>query len=539
MVRKVLVAVILGVLGYGLIRLFFPGNSSPAREPLAAMYGDDSILQRPPDSVMASAGPQYKLGKLGEFFLGKHYRSVWEVPVKAQVFHMSQMEGGLQIEKLGGGMQTTSLTLTDSLGRRFALRSLDKDPISVLPPFWRRTFVGDLVRDQVSATNPYAALVVAPLAEAAGVFHTWPRLVYVMPSDQEFKSYAEQFGNKLFLMEEKFTTKASLSQAFGDATDVLDTKDVLQRRYQASTHHIDQWAFAKARLLDLVISDWDRHEGQWDWAEYRQGKEVWYKPIPKDRDQALCRYDDGVIPWLASRRFAARKFESFHPQYNDVFGLTINAAFLDARALPEVTLIDFKRLARELQRALTDEVLQKAARQLPPPVYALVGDDTYQTLRSRVRLLPQAAEEYYKILAQEVSVVGSDEPERFVIKRLSQGRTAVEVYRLAPRSTNGARIYSRTFFATETQKIRLYGLGGDDVFEISGQVEEGITLTLWGGTGKNRVTDTSLVPGWRKKTVIRPSQGGEMLVHGSEETENKSRNEVQARDSFIRFRPDK
>ncbi len=24
-------------------------------------------------------------------------------------------------------------------------------------------------------------------------------------------------------------------------------------------------AFAKARLFDMIIGDWDRHEGQWRW----------------------------------------------------------------------------------------------------------------------------------------------------------------------------------------------------------------------------------------------------------------------------------
>ncbi|GGK84127.1 hypothetical protein GCM10011405_35040 [Rufibacter glacialis] len=469
---------------------------------MPAFLGNASLLNNPHDSVRVSAGSHYQISKVGAFFLGKHYRDVWAVPVKAKVFHMKEFQGGLLIEKLGGGMQTTSLTLTDTLGRRFALRSLDKDPISVLPPFWRKTFVGAFVRDQISATNPYAALVVAPLAEAAGIFHPSPQLVYVLPADQSFKQYSNLFGNKLFLLEEKFSTKTSLTEKFGAASDLVSSEEMLQQRFGSSRHRIDQWAFARARLLDLLISDWDRHEGQWDWAVYAQENEFWYKPVPKDRDQALCRYDDGLIPWLATRKFAARKFESFHEEFKDVFGLTINAAFLDARALSEVSLVDFRRLAREMQLALSDSVLREAVRQMPPSVYDLVGEDTFQKLRSRRQLLVQTAEEYYKILAKEVAVVGSDEPERFVVQRLSQGRTVVEVFRLGKGNMNGAKLYSRTFFASETERINLYGLKGHDIFDLKGSAAKGSYVYLYGGAGQDQVTDKSTVEGWRKKTVV-------------------------------------
>ncbi|WP_125077792.1 hypothetical protein [Rufibacter latericius] len=514
MKRRILLALVGVLVLYGLVTFFFADPVPDGRIPSSAIFGDNSLLQHPQDCVLVSAGSHYQRSKAGEFFLGKHYREVWAVPVKAKVFHMNEVEGGLSIEKLGGGMQTTSLTLTDKTGRRFALRSVDKDPIQVLPAFWRKTFIGSFVRDQVSATNPYAALVVPPLAKAAQVFHSSPKLVYVLPADQDFKQYSNLFGSKLFLMEEKFTSRASVAKELGAATQVVDTDQMLHRRFQSSRHRIDQWAFARARLLDLLLSDWDRHEGQWDWAAFNQENEIWYKPIPKDRDQALCLYDDGLIPWLATRKFAARKFESFHPKFKDVFGLTINAAFLDARALSEVSLVDFRRLAREMQVALSDSVLRVAAHRLPPPVYALIGEETFQKLRSRRQLLVQTAEEYYKILAKEVAVVGADEPERFVVQRLSQGKTVVEVYRLGKGNINIAKVYSRTFFADETQQINLYGLKGDDIFDISGSAGKGSYVTIYGGAGKDQVTDKSNVEGWRKKTVVVDDKKGVLVQAG-------------------------
>ncbi|MFC6996241.1 hypothetical protein [Rufibacter roseus] len=534
--KKIILRSVIGLIFLlGVAAFFFADQQSGFHAQEATFVRDNSVTQGAPDSVIVSAGAHYIRGGLGEFFLGKHYRRVWGQPVKAKVFHMGDQRGGLRIEKLGGGMQTTSLTLTDSMGRRFALRSVDKDPIQVLPPFWRNTVLGSFVRDQISATNPYGALAVAPLASAANVLHPTPQLVFVMPNDNDFKQYSTLFGSKLFLMEEKFSNKSSLSRQFGNAVDLLDTEEMLVRRYKSNRHRIDQWAYARARLLDFLISDWDRHEGQWDWAEYRHQGETWYKPVPKDRDQAFGRYDDGLIPWLATRKFAARKFSSFHPEFKDVYGLTINASFLDARALSEVTQADFKRLARELQNKLNDSVLRAAVRQFPAEVYELIGEETYQVLKKRLQLLPQAAEKYYDILAEEVAVVGTDEAERFVVHRLSQGRTVVEVFRLSASNTNGAKVYARTFFANETKRINLYGLGGNDLFDLKGYALQGSYVTIYAGDGQNKVTDESEVDGWRNKTVVKGHVNGVEIKPGPE-TEISLKENAAEVPTFIRVR---
>ena len=101
-------------------------------------------------------------------------------------------------------MQTTSLSLIAPNGQTWVLRSLDKDPVNILPPFWRKTFFANLLRDQISASHPYGALVVGKLAEAAGIFHTNPKVVFVPAADTRVRPHRAKMGNKLFLLEEKY-----------------------------------------------------------------------------------------------------------------------------------------------------------------------------------------------------------------------------------------------------------------------------------------------------------------------------------------------
>ena len=462
------------------------------------------------DSVVVQAGKHYDRSRFHNLIWGKHYRPVWAAPVKVAVFDMDTTMGGLEFEKLGGGFQTTSMTLVDKKGRQYALRTLDKDPAEVLPPFWRKTFALNILRDQTSAGNPYGALVAAPLADAAGIPHTTPQLVYVRPHDSNFGEHEARFSDRLYLLENKYDSKKDLTPDLGNARDIDGSETVLHDRFEKNDVHIDQLAFAKARLFDMLIGDWDRHEGQWEWAQYKQDGEIIYRPIPKDRDNAFFRFQDGLVPWLFSRNWGIRKFESFRKDFTDVKALTVNSEFIDKRALSELTQQQFDSLAHVLQSRLTDQVITQSVHHFPDKVFELVGPETIARLKSRREQLPKAAGEFYYILAEEPLVVGTDNEERFVVKRLNNDDTEVAVYR----ESDDAVLYHRIFHRSETELISLYGLGGDDEFEVSGKVSKGIKVKIVGGLGEDEIKDISDVRGWGKKTWIYDTRRGTELESG-------------------------
>jgi hypothetical protein len=472
------------------------------------------------DSVMLIPGKHYQRSGFHHLIWGKHYRHVWAAPVKVRVFDMNRIKGGLQVEKLGGGMQTTSLTLADKSGFTYALRSLDKDPVTVLPKFWQNTFVADVLRDQTSAINPYAALVLPPLATAAGIPHASPELVYVLPADTTFGEHQKLFQNQVFMIEEKYNDNRTITPELGDAVDIASSKKMLKKRFGENNHFIDQKAFAKARLFDLLIHDWDRHEGQWEWAVYSKDGNNFYRPIPKDRDNAFYYFEDGLIPWLFSRKWAIRKFKSFKREYHDVEALMINAAFIDKRALTEITAQEFQDLARELQRAITDEVIEKAVSQYPDTVYRLIGESTKTKLRNRRDNLHKAAQQFYEVLARDALVIGTDQEDKFEVKRLNDEETAVTVYRKA----DGKQVYHRVFRQSETKQITLHGLAEDDEFEVSGEVNKGIRIVLVGGRGEDKIKDTSRVKSWRRKTVVYDTRRGTELEAGPETVDKTTSN---------------
>ena len=454
--------------------------------------GSTEALPATVDSVRVVAGRQYnRHSKLYCLIWGRHYRAVWAAPATVPVLRLATAApGGLTPERAGGGYQSISMTLAGAQGREFALRALDKEPSKTLPKVLRHTFVLNAVRDATSAAIPYGALTVPPLAQAAGVPHSRPRLVYVRQDEQGLGKMSERFQGKVALLEEKYEALASRTPDLATATEFLGGEAMLKNVYALPTCAIDQNAFLRARLLDVWLGDWDRHEGQWSWAAFKEnGGRVRYQPIPKDRDQVYFRFDDGLMPWLASRRFIAPKFHTFKPTYGYVPGLVRQARFIDQRGLSQMTRADFRRMAADLQRRLPDSLIERAMHRLPPAAYALEGPRIGSALKARRQGLPQAADEFYLTLAQEPTVGGTAQAERFVVHRYPDS-TTVRIFSAAlGKLTPGDSLrFRRTYYTTETLELTLEGLGGDDVFEVT-TTEAGkpIPLLLYGGQGRDQL----------------------------------------------------
>ena len=451
--------------------------------------GSAQLLPVLTDSVLATAGRHYnRHSGFYCLFMGRHYRPVWAASIRVPVLSLATAApGGLRPGKVGGGYQSISMTLEGTRQREYALRALDKEPSKTLPKVLRPTFVLNMVRDATSAAIPYGALTVPPLAQAAGVPHTRPRLVYVRADEAGLGLISERFQGKLALLEEKYNALASRTPDVAGATDFNGGEAMLKQVYESPLHYIDQPAFLRARLLDVWLGDWDRHEGQWQWAAFREASgRVRYLGIPKDRDQVYFRFDDGLIPWLAARPFIAPQFQTFRNEYNNIGGLVFQARFIDQRGLSQMTRADFRRTALDLQRRLPDSIVERAMHRLPPAVYALEGRRLGAALRARRITLPQAADAFYLSLAHEPTLGGTAQAERFVVTRYTDS-TTVRIYS-AQKPAGDSLHFQRTYFRGETHNISLDGLGGDDIFEVTTKTTaRPMRLLLYGGTGHDQL----------------------------------------------------
>ena len=164
-----------------------------------------------------------------------------------------------------------------------------------------------MTRDGVSMSHPYAAFALYPMLQAANIHHTRPRLVYI-PGQAALNSFNEDFANDLYLLEERVEGDWKEAPHLGGFSAYRTTAEVKEALQKDNRLKADQRLFIKARLFDILISDVDRHAGNWSWGVADTGVAV-FKPVPVDRDQAFFTHNGlltGISVLLTRRRVTAK-----------------------------------------------------------------------------------------------------------------------------------------------------------------------------------------------------------------------------------------
>lgn len=491
---------------------FFSSENDTANKPLFTQVLpaiDSSSAKKPkfeipvlPDSVTTVPAPYYQANSFKKWLMGANYRGEWTQPVKVKVFDIGKEKGGLKVTKKGGGMQTKTLRLEDKNGQEYALRSVEKFPDATLPEEFRQTIIKDAVVDGISASYPYAALSIPVFSRAAKVPYAEPRLVYI-PDDPRLGYYQKDFANTLAIFEEREPKRYGENKS---------TEKVIEKLREDNDDRIDQKGVLKARLLDMFIMDFDRHEDQWRWNTADTGKGKLYFPLPRDRDQAFF-VNMGRIPKMIRKPWRMPKFQGFRDQAININTFNFNARYFDRTFLNSLTIDQWKAESDTLISEMTDEVIETALKKQPPEVFNISGPQIINTLKQRRKYLQDEALQYYKFLAREVEVVGSDKNEYFEIVNNDDASVDVKVQKINKEGEKKSVMYERRFLPDETKEIRLFGLDGEDSFLVKGVANNKIRIRLLGGDGKDVYTNESQAN--RNRLIVYDIKGDSDQFNGN------------------------
>lgn len=436
------------------------------------------------DTVTIIPSQSYRAGGFHRFLLGSGYRDLWEQPLRVEVLDLASFAGGLAPSERGGGAQTMSLRLTGGDGATYLFRSVDKDAARALDPVLRESLAKDIMQDQIAQLLPSSALVVAPILEAAGVLHAVPRL-YVMPDDPRLEEFRADFAGVLGLVE----VRPDEDAGFAGSDRIVGSESFLERLEDDADNVIDAEDFLRARLLDVMLGDWDRHPDQWRWAAFDSaGLRVW-RPIPRDRDWALSRLD-GMMALAVAGIWP--HYVGFGQNYRSAWRSTWSGRRLDRELLSGVSADTWARVAAELQRRVTDDVIGRAVGRMPEPHRVAIGDRIAAALKRRRDGLAAFALDFYALLAENPDVYGTDEEELARAEVLGDGSVRLTLAAAARDGAQDGRLFfDRTFRPDETADIRVYLRGDDDRFVATGDARTPIIVRVIGGGGDDRLEDRS------------------------------------------------
>lgn len=352
------------------------------------------------DSVTTAVHPEYEdLGKFARFLLGENFRDAWATPSKLPVLQVSDINGGLKMRKLGGGQQTRNLRMKDSTGRQYALRTVEKIPDRVLPDEIWTPLTREVMEDAYSSQHPFSALMVPPIANAVDVPHTDPVIGYTAP-DKNLGKYYELFAGNVNLLERWEPYRPTDNYNKG-----------MRKLLHDNDNTFDADNFLKARMLDALIGDWDRHLDQWRFHDMKRGTHKNYLIVPRDRDMVL-NLTQGLVAgfykyFVYSPHIYGFKGSLTRQIKQDLF----KSEFLDAHPANQLNYDHYMALVHKFTDEVTDSVLETSVNKMPEELDPEEEEEILNNLKTRRDEMPESMEKYYKYNNKIVDIRGTNRKE--------------------------------------------------------------------------------------------------------------------------------
>ncbi|UYW02214.1 metallophosphoesterase [Flavobacterium agricola] len=406
------------------------------------------------DSVVVKANEKLNEGGKGHRkWLGENYREEWAADTKLPVFKLSELKGGLVPTQAGGGMQTKSLRLVDPSGKEWVLRNVNKNMELLLPDALRETFAKDVVSDALSGQHPYSALLVPPIAEAAEIPHANPIIGVVAP-DINLGDYAPDFIGKVVLLEER--------EPIGKSDN---TPKLFKNLKKDNDNEVDTDEYFRARLVDVLVGDWDRHQDQWRWAVKKDKKgNRKYSAVPRDRDQVL-HVVDGILPGIAAGPMVMPRLHDFDGEIKKINYFFMAGSDLNSKFLNRYDENSWNAMVNEFVATVTDSVLQAAVQALPESSQKIRGQQIYEQLKQRRDNMPQAMQTYYQFFNRIVDIQTSNKEELVSITTVGN-QLKIQINKISKKGNTDQVLFERVFDPAVTKEIRLFVHKGDDVVQV-------------------------------------------------------------------------
>lgn len=458
-----------------------------------APFNIDTLPKTFPKYIEASVYKPEETDKteVYESVWGDRYREIYGTKVKAEVVDLDTLFGGLEVVRTGGGHQTRSLRFKDKKGRDYNLRAIKKSAVQFLQTVafkdasvesdFENTIAENVIEDFYTSAHPYGFMVIPTLSEAAGIYHTNPKLYYV-PKQRALGPYNREYGDELYMIVERPEENWNGYESFGAPNhDIESTSGVFERLRRDEKYSLDEEAYIRARVFDMLIGDWDRHQDQWRWSEFEdeEGNHT-FRPIPRDRDQVFSNFDGAFLATLRGLTGMANQFALYDEDINDVRWFNSAALGLDRTLLQKTGRAEWIEQAKFIQEHITDEVIQEAFSKLPVETQGESSEKIMAKLKGRREKIVDIVKRYYKVLSKNSIVTGTDKDDHIVVERLPEGKTKVTVYRIKD-GEKADIVSSREYDPEFTREIWVYGLDDDDIFEVIGVEEAPIRTRLIGG----------------------------------------------------------
>lgn len=462
-----------------LVLLFLSASDAAA----GAVLRSDSVGLGEGDSlVRKSVYPPSAADKSNFYNMlwGEHYRKLYSIPITVPAVSLQTLWGGMKVVEQAADFQ--GLLLENDRAQLCLLKPLGGYTTFLESKFFqevynkqvfRNTYLDQFIGDAYTIINPFTFISADYLARASGLNSNNSRIFY-LPGYSTTDTVADgtSIGNKLVSIIDV--------PDFNTRPNILLTGKLLDTIQVDKSYQVNQELYIRERLFDMLIGDWNKIPENWNWMAHQQGDSLTFDPIVIDRNHAFTKVD-GVLFKQMLHVLGLSFIVNYEPSMKSVRKENTLGFSLDMALASQSDLSVWINQARFIRRMLTDAVIDEAFSRLPKEIEDKEIRRIGTIVKQRRDMLEEIAKGYFNQLQRTPVITGSDRSERFVIDRHNPDSLFIHIYD----KETGRCVFDRKFSRKKTREVWLYGLEGDDRFEVSGEARKEMPVFLIAGKGEN------------------------------------------------------
>ena len=260
---------------------------------------------------------------------------------------------------------------------------------------------------------------------------------------------------------------------------VFSTKKMLSILHENTDFEIDKKGYLRFRLLNFIIGSYNTKPEDYVWKV-----DVNQKIVPY-----INTYQNEYMNFDGSYKLISKlitSFKHFEPYTNRIENLKkVSAPYVgfDTNILSVLPYAQWKIEISEIQNLLTITAIKEIRKTLPKGILESDVTALFSVLNERIKNLDEIANSYYNLISENKIVLANNENNIIEIKR-KLDTTIIYIY--SAKNTKKIPIQIHTFSEEDTKEIWVYGLKGNDYFEVSGKSNSYIPIKLIGGGNSDK-----------------------------------------------------
>ncbi|MGB0897078.1 MAG: ShlB/FhaC/HecB family hemolysin secretion/activation protein [Flavobacteriaceae bacterium] len=293
-------------------------------------------------------------------------------------------------------------------------------------------------------------------------------------------------------------------QTVVDST-IISTRKALNELHNDSSLELNRSLYLRHQLLNLIIGNTNLAYDEYSWkivSKPGEGREL--VPYVKLYDNQFMRYE-GTYKLLTTLIRSYKHFEPYTTQIKSLKNISKKFIGFDVNVLSQLPYEFWETEVAHIKHVLTSATVEAIIKHLPKGVASSTTEELLHVLTYRIANLDAIATAYYNLVSPHKVVVATHANNIIDVKRTNTG-VNINIFNEIDGKESPIKAYS--FSSADTKNIWIYGLNGNDYFEVSGEASHYIPIKLIGGnhTDKYEVSNG-------KKVVVYDSKSQSFIVH--------------------------